>query len=431
MPVELKVAGRAKRLRGTIRVPGDKSVTHRALLLGAMAAGSTRLHGALRAGVIDAMKDCLAALGVEIESLNEEETLVHGTQWPPPERPLACRNSGTTMRLLMGALAGSTVSATLTGSRRLSQRPMARVAEPLRKMGAQISGLNGSDQPPLDITGCRLRGIEYEMHVASAQVKTALLLAGLSAEGRTQIHEPIASRDHSERLLRHLGVSLTRSDGTLSLEPIQAPLPPFELDIPGDMSAAAFLLAAALLAPGSEITLQNVGLNPTRTGLLEALQRMGAQIETSTFTAADGEPIGDLTAAVSALKAIEIQSQQVVSMIDEVPIFTVIATQAHGETRIRGAGELRLKESDRLAGMTVELRKMGAQIEEHADGLTIEGPTLLSGARVSSHGDHRLAMALTIAGMLASGETIISSAEVIQESYPGFMTTLRSIGADL
>jgi len=429
--VEFRVAGHAKGLRGTIRVPGDKSVTHRALLLGAMAAGSTRLRGALRAGVIDAMKDCLAALGVEIESLDEEQTLVHGTRWLPPERPLACRNSGTTMRLLMGALAGSTVSATLTGSRRLSQRPMARVAEPLRRMGAQISGPNGSDQPPLEISGAELHGIEYEMQIASAQVKTALLLAGLCAKGRTRIREPIASRDHSERLLRHLGVSVVRSDGTLSLDPIQAPLPPFELDIPGDMSAAAFPLAAALLAPGSEIRVQNVGLNPTRTGLLETLQRMEAQIETGALTATDGEPTGDMTVAFSTLKGIDIHREQVVSMVDEIPIFAVVATQAHGETRIRGAGELRLKESDRLSGMTVELRKMGAQIEEHTDGLTIEGPTPLTGARVSSHGDHRLAMALTVAGMLASGETVISSAEVVQESYPGFMTTLRSMGAEL
>ncbi|MFV1857801.1 MAG: 3-phosphoshikimate 1-carboxyvinyltransferase [Anaerolineales bacterium] len=429
--MEFRVAGHAKGLRGTIQVPGDKSVTHRALLLGAMAAGSTRLRGALRAGVIDAMKDCLAALGVEIESLDEEQTLVHGTRWLPPERPLACRNSGTTMRLLMGALAGSTVSATLTGSRRLSQRPMARVAEPLRRMGAQISGPSGSDQPPLEISGAELHGIEYEMQIASAQVKTALLLAGLCAKGRTRIREPIASRDHSERLLRHLGVSVVRSDGTLSLDPIQAPLPPFELDIPGDMSAAAFPLAAALLAPGSEIRVQNVGLNPTRTGLLETLQRMEAQIETGALTATDGEPTGDMTVAFSTLKGIDIHREQVVSMVDEIPIFAVVATQAHGETRIRGAGELRLKESDRLSGMTVELRKMGAQIEEHPDGLTIEGPTPLTGARVSSHGDHRLAMALTVAGMLASGETVISSAEVVQESYPGFMTTLRSMGAEL
>ncbi len=429
--MEIRVTGRARRLRGTLQVPGDKSVTHRALLLGAMAAGSTRLRGALRAGVTLAMEECLAELGIEIEILNGDETLVHGTRWQPPDQPLACRNSGTTMRLLMGALAGSIVSATLTGSRGLAQRPMDRVAEPLRMMGAIISGANGNDTPPLEITGSPLNGIDYEMQVASAQVKSAILLAGLNANHRTRIREPIPSRDHSERLLRQLGVSVTASDGTLSLEPIQAPLPPFELSIPGDLSAAAFLIVAAILAPESEVTVQEVGLNPTRTGLLDALLRMEASIETTSHTVADSEPIGDLTAATSNLKGIQIQGEQVVSMIDEIPVFAVAATQAQGETRILGAAELRLKESDRLAGMTIELRKMGARIEEQSDGLTIEGPTPLAGSRVSSHGDHRVAMALSIAGLLASGETVISDSEAIQESYPGFTDALRSIGAEL
>ena len=429
--MELRVTGGAKNLRGTIRVPGDKSITHRALLLGAMADGGSRLRGMMRAGVIDAMRDCLAALGVEIEQIDEEETLVRGRHWLSPDRPLDCRNSGTTMRFLMGALAGSSASATLTGSPRLSQRPMDRVAEPLRRMGAQITGQNGSDQPPLEIAGSRLRGIEYDMPVASAQVKTAILLAGLHAEGRTLIHEPVVSRDHSERLLRHLGVSVTNSNGTLRLEPIQAPLPAFELIIPGDLSAAAFMVAAALLTPSSQITVQNLGLNPTRTGLMDTMRRMGAIIETSAITETAGEPTGDLTATFSPLKGIEIQGEQVVSMVDEIPALAVVATQARGETKIRGAGELRLKESDRLSGMTAELRKMGAQIEEHPDGLTIEGPTPLTGTRVYSHGDHRLAMALTVAGLLASGETIIADAEVIHESYPDFVATLRSIGAEL
>ncbi|MEE9217388.1 MAG: 3-phosphoshikimate 1-carboxyvinyltransferase [Anaerolineales bacterium] len=429
--MELRVAGGAKGLRGTIHVPGDKSVTHRALLLGAMAAGSTRLRGALRAGVIDAMRDCLQAIGVEIDYLDEEETVIQGTLWQSPDRPLACRNSGTTMRFLMGALAGSTVSATLTGSHGLSRRPMSRVAEPLRRMGAQISGANGSDEPPLRIIGSALNGIEYELPVASAQVKSAILLAGLNAQGRTLIREPIASRDHSERLLRHLGVSVIRSGDTLSLEPIQTPLSPFELKIPGDISAAAFALAAAVLTPGSQITIENIGLNPTRTGLLDTLQRMGAAIETSAIPANNGEPTGNLTAAFSVLKGIEVQGEQVVSMIDEIPIFAVAATQAQGETQIRGAAELRLKESDRLSVMTTELRKMGASIEENLDGLTIEGPTPLIGTRVSSHGDHRVAMALSIAGMLASGETLVSDAEVVKESYPGFKRTIRSIGAEI
>ena len=429
--MEFRVTGRARDLRGMIRVPGDKSVTHRALVLGAMAAGSTRLRGALRAGVIDAMRDCLEALGVNIEGLDKDEILVHGTEWQSPDRLLDCRNSGTTMRFLMGALAGSTISATLTGSPGLSRRPMSRVAEPLRRMGAQIAGSNGSDQPPLKISGSPLNGIEYEMPVSSAQVKSAILLAGLRAEGRTQLREPIASRDHSERLLRHLGVTVTRSENTLSLEPIQAPLSPFELKIPGDISAAAFPMAAALLVPGSEIVLHNVGLNPTRIGLVEVLRKMSAQIESDSLTTIDGEPTGNLMVAFSDLKGIKVQEEQVVSMIDEIPIFTVVATQAQGETQIRGAAELRLKESDRLSSMTTELRKMGARIEEHPDGLTIEGPTPLIGTQVSSHGDHRVAMALSIAGMLASGETFVTDAEVVRESYPNFLTTFRSIGAEL
>lgn len=429
--MQLSIAGGAQNLRGSIHVPGDKSITHRALLLGAMAAGPSRLHGRMRAGVIDAMENCLEALGVEIEDLAADETLVHGKRWRPPAQPLDCGNSGTTMRLLMGALAGSHISATLSGGRRLSQRPMARVADPLRRMGARISGPDADDQPPLSIDGSRLHGIEYRMPVASAQVKTAILLAGLHAEGNTRIHEPSATRDHSERLLRQLGVSVTGANGISTLEPIRSRLPAFELVIPGDLSAAAFPLAAAILSPGSELTVQGVGLNPTRTGLLEVLKSMGAQIEWEAPTAVEGDPAGNLAAKYSTLKAVTIAGDRLVSMIDEFPIFTVIATQAHGETRVRDAGELRLKESDRLSAMTVELRKMGARIEESADGAIIEGPTPLTGARVSSHADHRVAMALAIAGALASGETTISGAEVIQESFPDFMIALRSIGVEL
>lgn len=429
--MELRVAGHARGLNGTIEVPGDKSVTHRAILLAAMATGPSRLYGPLRAGVIDALTGCLQALGVKIEHVGEDEMLVYGRRWLSPGRPLDCRNSGTTMRLLMGALAGSEVTASLTGTPRLSQRPMARVADPLRRMGAQITGANGRDQPPLQIVGARLHGVEYEMPVASAQVKTAILLAALNAQGRTIIHEPIATRDHAERLLRHLGVSLTMLDGATHLEPAHGPLPPFEVSIPGDVSAAAFPLVAALLTPGSRLTVENVGLNPTRTGLLEALRRMGAQIETTPYGTEESEPTGRITVESCELSGVEIGAEKVVPMIDEVPLLAVAATQAHGETQVRGAGELRLKESDRLSAMALELRKMGARIGEHPDGLTIEGPRPLFGAQVSSHGDHRVAMALTVAGMLASGETIVSGAEVIQESYPHFLATLRSMGASL
>ena len=429
--MELRVSGGARRLKGSIRVPGDKSITHRALLFGSMAEGTTRLSEPMRAGVTEAMEDCLEALGVEIEAARANETLVHGVRWQTPDRLLDCRNSAATMRLLMGALAASQIRATLTGSSRLSERPMARVADPLRRMGAQISGPNGHDGPPLSLIGSRLRGIEYRMPIASAQVKSAILAAGLQAEGRTVLHEPVPTRDHSERLLAALGVPLTSANGTLSMEPRTSRLPPFELAIPGDLSAAAFPLAAAVLTPGSELTVRGVGINPTRTGLLEVLREMGAQIEIDRTPASEIEPSGDLTARYSDLHGITIQGDRMVSMIDEFPILAVIATQAHGETRVLGAGELRLKESDRLASMTVELRKMGARIEEHAGGVTIEGPTPLTGARVDSHGDHRVGLALAVAGGLASGETILSGAEVIRESFPEFAATLRSVGGQL
>jgi 3-phosphoshikimate 1-carboxyvinyltransferase len=377
------------------------------------------------------MQGCLAALGVQIEHPKVNETTVDGGRLRSPDHTLDCLNSGTTMRLMLGALAGSQVSATLTGSPRLVQRPMARVVAPLRRMGADITGLNGSDQPPLSIVGSRLRGIEHEMQVASAQVKTAILLAGLRAEGATILREPAPSRDHSERMLRQLGVSVSATNGNLRLEPIQAPLPAFELSVPGDLSSAAFVLAAALLVPGSQVVLERVGLNPTRTGLIEVLDEMGAQIASSPENAQNGEPVGNLTAGYSELAGIEVGADRVVSMIDEIPIFAVIATQAHGETRVRGAAELRLKESDRLATITHELRKMGARIEEHTDGIAIEGPTPMNGAHVSAHGDHRIAMALSIAGVLGSGETTISNVEVIKQSFPDFVQTLQSIGVVL
>ena len=381
--------------------------------------------------MIDTMIACLEALGIEIENLNDADLLVRGRPWRSPGGSLDCRNSGTTIRLLLGALAGSEVVATLTGAERLAQRPLARVLDPLRRMGGRIAGANGGDRPPLEIIGSRLHGIEFAMPVASAQVKTAILLAGLHAEGRTLIHEPAASRDHSERLLRQLGVSISMTGRSLTLEPLQVPLSPFELSIPGDISAAAFPLAAALLAPDSELTLRNVGLNPSRTGLLEALRAMGAQIETSPTSASEDEPAGDLTAEFSELQGIEIAGERVVAMIDEVPILVVVATQCLGETSVRNAGELRLKESDRLSAMTIELRKMGARIEEQPDGITVQGPTRLRGAHVSSHADHRVAMALAVAGTVASGETVLSGAEVIQESYPGFSDTLRALGVNL
>ena len=429
--MELRLKGGTTKLRGTVRLPGDKSITHRVLLFGSMAEGTSHIRGALQAGVIDSMEGCLTALGAGIEHPDAELTLVNGRRFHSPERELDCGSSGTTMRLLLGALAGSEASATLTGSRRLAQRPMDRVVEPLRRMGADITGVNGVDRPPLRVVGARLRGIEYHMPVASAQVKTAILVAGLRADGTAHLQEPVPTRDHTERLLRNLGVPISASADGVSLEPILGSLPAFELSVPGDFSSAAFIVAIALAVPESQVVLQGVGLNPTRIGLLDVLKQMGAKVSQTELQIRSGEPVGDLTISSSELTGVGVRGDQVVSMIDEIPIFAVIATQAHGETRVRGAEELRLKESDRLSAMTQELRKMGARIEEQADGLSIDGPTPLTGAQVSAHGDHRVAMALAVAGAIGSGGTTIGGAEVIRQSYPAFVEALQSIGVEI
>jgi 3-phosphoshikimate 1-carboxyvinyltransferase len=345
------------------------------------------------------------------------------------------------MRMLMGALAGrkngSELSVMLTGSPGLLRRPMGRVADPLRLMGARISGSDGANQPPLIIQRARLHGIDYRLPVASAQVKTALLIAALSADGLTTLREPGPSRDHTERMLRAMGVSVTPAqveagDGSpLRLLPNEHPLPAFDLDVPGDFSSAAFPLIAALIVPGSEVVLRAVGVNLTRTGLLDALAEMGADVTITNERQSRCEPVADLVVRSSGLRACSVRGDGVVRMIDEFPIFAVAATQAEGETIVCDAAELRVKESDRIAALVDELRKMGARIEAQAGGFVIEGPARLRGTQVESHGDHRLAMALAVAGLIAEGKTLISGAECIGESFPGFAGLLRSLGADL
>ncbi len=412
------------KLRGAVCVPGDKSISHRALMHAALAQGKSQIDGFLQAGVTQAMISCLRQLGVEIESEPVGSLVVRGGRWHSALSKLDCGNSGTTLRLLLGALAGqSGITAVLTGSAGLRRRPMKRVVEPLRLMGANIV----EDTPPLAVRGNKLRGIDYSLPIASAQVKAALLLGALQADGPTTIHEPSASRDHSERLLRALNVPFSAIDHTLKLLPLDRPLPSFNLSMPGDISSAAFLFAAAVLTPDSEVTIQSVGVNPTRTGLLDALTAMGAQIDLARPRDLGCEPVADLTIRSSELRGITIAGEQVVRMIDEFPIFAVLATQARGETNVREAAELRVKESDRISTLAVELRKLGAQIEEQPDGFTIEGPTALRGAVVDSHGDHRLAMALAVAGLIAEGETTIHNAEAYRESFPNFVGLMRDL----
>lgn len=429
--MNLKIAGQTHSLHGAVRLPGDKSLSHRALLLGGLARGATRLQGFLRAGVTKTMLDCLRTLGVDAEFCGPDDLLILGSPWRSPAKILDCQDSGSTMRMLLGALAPQPISATLDGTPRLRKRPMGRVVEPLRRMGAEIVATSNDTQPPLTVRGQTLHGIKYDLPVASAQVKTAILLAALYANGPTTLREPAPSRDHTERLLQSIGVSVAVSNGKIKLTPDSMPLLGFKLDIPGDISSAAFPLTAALLIPGSRVTINDVGVNPTRTGLLDTLLAMGGQIQFVDYHQTGGEPVANLDVTASGLRAVQISGNQVVRMIDEFPIFAVAATQAEGESVVRDAAELRLKESDRITALVSELRKMGARIEEYPDGFVIEGPTRLHGAIVESHNDHRLAMALAVAGLIAEDVTRIKDADCIEKSFPGFVQSMITLGAEI
>lgn len=422
-------------LCGQVRVPGDKSISHRALLFNALADGPSLISGFLPAGDCLATISCLHALGVEVEIDGPTSLTVHGRglhRLCAPSGPLDCVRSGTTMRLLTGILAGQRFESTLTGDEQLLCRPMRRVVEPLRQMNAKIETIDG--HAPITIQGRQLHGYDQALSVASAQVKGALLLAGLYADGPTTVRQSGPSRDHTERMLAAMGAEIETTGSSVTVHPI-AGLRPCSVDVPGDISAAAFLLVAATLVPGSEVTITRVGINPTRTGLLEVLQEMGVQIaieeraEAGEHVGKDGEPMADVTVHSSELHGVEVSGDRVVRMIDEFPVFAVVATQAHGTTIVRDAAELRVKESDRIAAVVTQLRALGARIEERSDGFVVEGPTRLRGGTVDSHGDHRLAMALAVAGLIAHGEVVIERAECISDSFPGFVELMRKIGA--
>lgn len=436
-------------LRGQACVPGDKSISHRALMLGALADGVSQVKGFLPGGDCLATLGCMRALGVEIEMRSDGfsrsdahprattkvvtmHLTIHGRGLRglcAPSAPLDCVRSGTTMRLLAGILAGQDFDSTLSGDPQLLARPMRRVVEPLRAMGADISDTGGHG--PLVIHGKRLRGGEHTLAVASAQVKSALLLAGLFADTPVYVRQPGPSRDHTERMLSAMGVDIAATDLDVMLTPPAGPLAPLTLTVPGDISSAAFPLVAALLASDSEITLTGVNTNWTRTGLMDVLAAMGAEIALTNEGVQGGEPIADLTARSASLVETEIGGDTVVRMIDEFPILAVAATQARGTTVVRDARELRVKETDRIATVVAELRKLGAQIAPHDDGFTVTGPTPLRGATVDSHGDHRLGMALAVAGLVAEGETVIEDAERIADSFPGFVDVMTSLGAKI
>ncbi len=416
-------------LRGEVRVPGDKSISHRALLLGALADGNSEITGFLRCNDTLATLDCIRRLGVEVEIRDPTSLVVHGRGLRglrAPSSPLDCVRSGTAIRLLTGILAGQPFTSVLTGDAQLRRRPMARVVEPLTGMGAEIETTDG--HAPLVVHGRPLHGIEYRMPIASAQVKSALLLAGLYADSPTTVHQPGPARDHTERMLAAMGAEITTAGDAVTIAP--SALSPVPIPVPGDFSSAAFPLVAALLVPGSRITLRGVGINPTRTGLLDVLSTMGAEIEVREFHREGNEPVADLRVRAAGLRGAEIGGETVVRMIDEFPILAVAATQAAGTTVVRDAGELRVKETDRIAAVVEELRRLGAEIEPRPDGFIVHGPTRLHGAAVSSHGDHRLGMALAVAGLIADGVTEIDDIACADDSFPGFVGLMRSLGGN-
>ncbi len=425
---------RPERLRGTVQVPGHKSISHRAALLGALANGTSRARRFLASQDCLATLDCLRALGIEWRLIEEEPgstTLeirgagLHGLR--EPEDVLDCRNSGTTMRIIAGILAGQPFTSVLTGDASLRSRPMDRVIEPLRQMGAQLFARNGDRCAPLAIRGGKLHGIRYRQPVASAQVKSAILLAGLFAKGETVVEEPGPSRDHTERMLRAMGVDVRREGPAVAVQPVDA-LSAIDIDVPGDTSSAAFWIVAAAAHPDADLLLPGVGLNPTRTGLLDALGMMGAAIEVLEERSIGEEPVADLRVRSSQLTGVEIGGELVLRAMDELPAFAVAACAAHGRTVVHDAGELRVKESDRIATLAVQLRALGAEIEERPDGFVIEGGRPLRGARVSGGGDHRMTMALAVAGLLADGETEVQDGDAVGVSYPAFWHDLEQIG---
>ncbi|HEX2988045.1 MAG TPA: 3-phosphoshikimate 1-carboxyvinyltransferase [Chloroflexota bacterium] len=421
---------RPARLRGELRVPGDKSISHRALILNAIADGEAGVSNLCPGADVASTARCLRALGVAIEPDGDAGSLrVRGVGLEglrEPEQVLDAGNSGTTIRLLSGLLAGQPFFATITGDDSLRARPMGRIIKPLRLMGCDVWGRRGDTLPPLAIRGGGLKGIDYALPVASAQLKSALLLAALFAQGPTTVREPSPSRDHTERMLLAQGADLRVEGTSISLEPGRR-LSPVDVQVPGDISAAAFWLVAAAIHPDAEIVVRGVGVNPGRTGVLDVLHAMGADLEVIPTGEQGGEPVADLVARSSELRGIEIGGSLVPRLIDEIPVLAVASAFARGESRFVDVGELRVKETDRLRALAVEMARMGASVAESADGLTVSGGGGLHGARCLSYKDHRMAMAMAVAGLAASGQTVIDDPGVAEISYPGFWADLRRV----
>ncbi|MDP8242807.1 MAG: 3-phosphoshikimate 1-carboxyvinyltransferase [Candidatus Hinthialibacter antarcticus] len=415
-------------LNGVIRVPGDKSISHRAVMLGGLAHGKTTIHGFLES------EDCIATLkafermGV-LAARDGGDFLIQGAGaagLQEPDNVLDMGNSGTGSRLLLGVLAGQPFTAVLTGDSSLRSRPMARVTNPLSEMGACFMGRKNGTLLPLTVQGGKLKGIQYKSPVASAQIKSAILLAGLFAEGETAVHEPGPSRDHTERMLQSFGVEVKCEPGLVALQGNQI-LKGHTIDVPGDISSAAFFMVAAAILPDSDLLIEGVGVNPTRTGILEVLQEMGADISIQNERMMGAEPVADIRVRHSELRGVRVSGETVVRMIDEFPIFAVAAAYATSESVVEGAEELRVKESDRITAVVNQLKRMGADLQETPDGFTVKGGGGLRGAEVMSLGDHRIAMSAVVAALAAQGETKIQGTAPVATSFPNFFELMNSL----
>ena len=419
-------------LRGTLRVPGDKSISHRAIMLGSLANGVTHISGFLEGDDSLATLKAFRAMGVDIEGPEEGKVTLHGVGLHglhAPREALDLGNSGTSIRLLSGLLAGQSFASELTGDRSLCGRPMGRVIDPLTMMGARIEGVEGG-RPPLKITGGQsLQGIHYDLPMASAQVKSCVLLAGLYARGRTSVTEPAPTRDHTERMLRGFGYPVSSDQGVIALEG-GGRLRATDIDVPADISSAAFFLVAASIAPGSDLLLTHVGVNPTRTGVLKILQLMGADITLKNERVVGGEPVADIRVCHAPLRGIEIPLDQVPLAIDEFPALFIAAACARGRTVLHGAEELRVKESDRIAAMAEGLTTLGIANEVLDDGIIIEGGTP-GGGVILTHHDHRIAMSFAIAALRAEGEIRILDCDHVATSFPGFDALARGLGLQI
>lgn len=417
MASDIRITGPAT-LRGVLRVPGDKSISHRALILAALADGCSTIHGLSQGEDVRRTAACVAELGAELDA-GSDAVRVTGGDLREPEAVLDIGNAGTGIRLLAGLAATIPGLTVLQGDRSIAHRPMDRIAVPLRRMGARIDGRAGGCYPPLVIRGGGLRGITWELPLASAQVKSALLLAGLAAEGETVVAEPQQSRAHTEEMLAAFGADICRLDErTVRVRP-SAPKP-FELEVPGDPSQAAFWICAAAGIPGSDVTIPGIYLGLARTGFLTALERMGADIDID-------RAAGTVHVRGSQLRATDIAPEEIPTLIDEVPALAVAAALAHGTTRVRGAAELRVKESDRIATTAAMLHALGGQVDVLPDGLDIHGPSQLTAGRIDAHGDHRIAMAGAVAALAARGDTLLTGFGAVETSYPGFQADLRRL----